>query len=217
MIEKPITTTIKEAESLIKLAKAKKKIIQVGHVERFNPAIKTVIKFCDNIQFIECHRLSPYPKRGTDVNVVLDLMIHDIDIILSLVKAPLKSCDAVGVKVLSAQEDIANTRLAFANGTICNITASRVSNDVLRKIRIFQKDTYISLDYAAQKITVFKKKGTKIIKKEIVVPKKEPLAEELRSFISCIRKGKQPIVCGNDAKQALKIALKVSRKFRKNG
>ena len=142
---------------------------------------------------------------------------NSLYIILSLVKAPLKSCDAVGVKVLSAQEDIANTRLAFANGTICNITASRVSNDVLRKIRIFQKDTYISLDYAAQKITVFKKKGTKIIKKEIVVPKKEPLAEELRSFISCIRKGKQPIVCGNEDKQALKIALKVSRKFRKNG
>ncbi|MCP4649327.1 MAG: Gfo/Idh/MocA family oxidoreductase [PVC group bacterium] len=215
MVEKPITTTIEDAEKLIRLARKNNQILQVGHVERFNPAVKAVQKLCKNAQFIECHRLSPYPQRGTDVSVVLDLMIHDIDIVLSLIRSSLKSCDAVGVKVLSRSEDIANTRLVFKNGTVCNITASRVSNDVLRKIRIFQKDTYISIDYASQKITLFKKKGTKITCKEIEVSKKQPLAEELRSFIDCIKKGKDPVVCGKDAKQALKIALTINKQIQK--
>ncbi|MFH2138299.1 MAG: Gfo/Idh/MocA family oxidoreductase [Candidatus Omnitrophota bacterium] len=214
MVEKPITSTISEAEKLIRLARKNKRILQVGHVERFNPAIRTIRKLCKNVQFIECHRLSPFPKRGTDVGVVLDLMIHDIDIILSLIKSPLKSCHAVGVKVLSPYEDIANTRLAFVNGTVCNITASRVSNDILRKIRIFQKNTYISIDYVSQKITVFKKHGSTITRKDIEVSKKEPLVEELRSFIDCIKKGKQPVVCGKDAKQALQIALTINNQIK---
>jgi predicted dehydrogenase len=217
MIEKPITTTTRDAEKLIVLAGKKKKILQVGHVERFNPAIRALQRFCTHPKFIEVHRLSPYPRRGTDVSVVLDLMIHDIDIILSLVKSPIKSFHAVGVNVLSDCEDIANARIMFKNGVVCNLIASRISDDVLRKIRIFQKDSYISLDYAQQKITFYRKQSNRIIKKEIVVPKKEPLVEELHSFINCIKKNTQPVVCGNDAKEALKIALSITRQIRHHG
>ncbi|MFH1062573.1 MAG: Gfo/Idh/MocA family oxidoreductase [Candidatus Omnitrophota bacterium] len=215
MVEKPITKKIQEAEKLIKLAKKNKVLLQVGHVERFNPAIKMLSRFCKNPQFIECHRLSPYPLRGTDVSVILDLMIHDIDIVLSLVKSPLKSIHAIGVKAISSFEDIANVRLTFANGTVCNLTSSRISEDVLRKIRIFQKNSYISLDYALQKIVMYKKAGKKITKKEIFVEKKEPLVEELHSFIQCIKTGKSPIVQGQDAKKALKIALRITKIIRK--
>lgn len=216
LVEKPITTTTEEAEKLIKLAKANKRILQVGHVERFNPAIKTIKSLCKNPKFIECHRLSPYPKRGTDVNVVLDLMIHDIDIILTLVRSPLQTCQAVGINVLSSSEDIANSRLEFKNGTVCNITASRISDAVMRKLRIFQENSYISLDYASQKITFYKKTATSIIKKEINVPKKEPLVEEIHSFINCIKKGEQPLVSGQDAKDALHIAHSITKQIRKS-
>lgn len=215
MLEKPITKKIQEAEKLIKLAKKNKVILQVGHVERFNPAIKLLSRFCKNPQFIECHRLSPYPLRGTDVNVILDLMIHDIDIVLSLIKFPIKSIHAIGVNAISSFEDIANVRLTFTNGTVCNLTSSRISDDVLRKIRIFQKNSYISLDYALQKIIMYKKIGKKITKKEISVEKKEPLVEELHSFIHCIKTGKTPIVQGQDAKEALAIALKITKIIRK--
>ncbi len=216
MVEKPITTTLVEAEKLVTLARKNRRILQVGHVERFNPAIRVIQRLCQDPKFIECHRLSPYPKRGTDVSVVLDLMIHDIDIILSLVKSPLKSYHALGVNVLSSCADIANTRLLFKNGTVCNITASRISDDAMRKIRIFQKDSYISLDYISQKIIYYKKTSAKIIKKEIRVTKKEPLVEELHSFIRCIKKGKSPVVCGEDAKEALAIALSLTRQIQRH-
>ncbi|MBU0634269.1 MAG: Gfo/Idh/MocA family oxidoreductase [Candidatus Omnitrophica bacterium] len=216
LVEKPITATTNEAETLINLARRYRVILQVGHVERFNPAIGALRQFCKNPKFIECHRLSPYPKRGTDVNVVLDLMIHDIDIILSLVKSDLKICQAIGVNVLSAHADIANARLEFKNGTVCNLTASRVSDDMLRKIRIFQQDSYLSLDYASQMITFYEKNSFEISKKEIVIPKKEPLVEELKSFISCIQKRKEPVVRGQDAKEALQIALLITKQINKN-
>ena len=216
LVEKPITPTTLEAQKLIKFARAKKKILQVGHVERFNPAIRTIQGFCKNPKFIECHRLSPYPKRGTDVSVILDLMIHDIDIVLSLVKSPLLQTHAIGVNVLSPNEDIANVRLIFKNGTVCNLTASRVSDEGMRKIRIFQKDSYLSLDYAQQKIIFYKKEKNRITKKEIFVTKKEPLVEELSSFIECIKKGKQPVVRGKEAKDALEIALAITKQIRKN-
>jgi len=215
MVEKPITKKINEAEKLIELAKKNNVLLQVGHVERFNPAIKTLSRFCKDPQFIECHRLSPFPLRGTDVSVILDLMIHDIDIVLSLVKFPLKSIHAIGVNAISEYEDIANVRLTFSNGTVCNLTSSRISEDVMRKIRIFQKNSYISLDYALQKVVMYKKIGKKITKKEIFVKKKEPLVEELSSFIQCIKTKKNPIVQGQDAKEALKIALKITEIIRK--
>lgn len=216
MMEKPITNTTAEADQLISLARRRRRILQVGHVERFNPAIRSAQRLCKHPLFIECHRMSPYPHRGTDVSVVMDLMIHDIDIILSFVKAPLVDCRAIGVKVLSACEDIANTRLAFGNGTICNLTASRVSNEGLRKIRIFEHNSYISIDYAQQKITVYTKKKAAILKQEIPVPRREPLADELASFLGCIRQGNQPVVCGRDAKEALRIALLITNQIRRH-
>ncbi|MCK4993663.1 MAG: Gfo/Idh/MocA family oxidoreductase [Candidatus Omnitrophica bacterium] len=216
LVEKPITPTMLEAQKLVKIARAKRNILQVGHVERFNPAITTIQGFCKNPKFIECHRLSPYPKRGTDVSVILDLMIHDIDIVLSLVKSPLKHTHAIGVNVLSQNEDIASVRLIFKNGTVCNLTASRVSDEGMRKIRIFQKDSYLSLDYAQQKIIYYKKENNLITKKEILVKKKEPLVEELSSFIDCIKKGKQPVVRGKEGKDALEIALAITKQIRKN-
>ncbi|MBU1043000.1 MAG: Gfo/Idh/MocA family oxidoreductase [Candidatus Omnitrophica bacterium] len=216
MVEKPITKKIVEAEKLINLAKKNKVLLQVGHVERFNPAIKALARLCKDPQFIECHRLSPFPLRGTDVSVILDLMIHDIDIVLSLVRSPVKSIHAIGVKAISQFEDIANVRLTFANGTVCNLTSSRISDDVMRKIRIFQKNSYISLDYALQKIIMYKKTGIKITKKEIAVEKKEPLVEELYSFIQCIKTKKTPLVQGQDAKEALNIALKITKIIQKN-
>lgn len=216
LVEKPITPKILEAQKLIKFARAKRKILQVGHVERFNPAIMAIQKFCKNPKFIECHRLSPYPKRGTDVSVILDLMIHDIDIVLSLVKSPLKQTHAIGVNVLSQNEDIASVRLIFKNGTVCNLTASRVSDEGMRKIRIFQKDSYLSLDYAQQKIICYKKENQTITKEEIQVRKKEPLVEELSSFIECIKKGKQPVVRGKEGKDALEIALAITKQIRKH-
>ncbi len=216
LVEKPITPTMIEAQKLVKIARTKRNILQVGHVERFNPAITTIQGFCKNPKFIECHRLSPYPKRGTDVSVILDLMIHDIDIVLSLVKSPLKKTHAIGVNVLSKNEDIASVRLIFKNGTVCNLTASRVSDEGMRKIRIFQKDSYLSLDYAQQKIIYFKKENDMITKNEILVRKKEPLVEELSSFIDCIKKGKQPVVRGKEGKDALEIALSIIKQIRKN-
>ncbi|RKY37634.1 MAG: hypothetical protein DRP78_00595 [Candidatus Omnitrophota bacterium] len=201
---------------MISLAQKNNLTLQVGHVERFNPAIKIVKNFCTAPKFIECHRLSPYPKRGTDVSVVLDLMIHDIDIILSLVKSEIKTFHSIGIKVLSNYEDIANTRIIFKNGVVCNITASRVSEEILRKIRIFQNNSYISLDYADQKIIFYQKTSQGITKKKIKVKKKEPLTEELSSFIKCVQKKGTPVVCAADAKQALAIALAIIRQLRKN-
>ena len=216
LVEKPITTSTRQAEELITLATKNKALLQVGHVERFNPAIKTLRKFCKNPHFIECHRLSPFPRRGTDVSVVLDLMIHDIDIVLSLVKSPLKNFHSVGVNVLSEFADIANVRLTFQDQTVCNLTASRVSDDVMRKIRIFQEDSYISLDYAQQKIVSYKKKAGQITKSEITVEKKEPLVEELDSFLNCIERKKQPLVRGEDAKEALQIAIAITKQIRRH-
>ncbi|MCM8813665.1 MAG: Gfo/Idh/MocA family oxidoreductase [Candidatus Omnitrophica bacterium] len=215
LIEKPITLTAPQANSLINLAEKKRLILQVGHVERFNPAVRQIQQLCHAPRFIECHRLSPFPKRGTDVNVVFDLMIHDIDIVLSLVKAPLSRCEAIGLPVISPFEDIANARLTFKNGTVCNLTASRVSDDVMRKIRIFEKDAYLSTDYASQKIQFYQKRNQRIECTHLDIPKKEPLAEEISSFLRCIREKTQPVVRGHDARDALKIAITITRHMKK--
>ena len=157
LVEKPMAQTLEEAEELTDLAKRRGRILQVGHVERFNGAVRALHRIVKTPGFIECHRLSPFPQRGTDVDVILDLMIHDIDIILSLVKSPVSQVNAVGVPVLTDRVDISNARLEFASGCVANVTASRVSIERLRKIRIFQPDTYISLDYASQEITLFRR------------------------------------------------------------
>jgi predicted dehydrogenase len=209
LIEKPITENLKQANELIRLAKKHHVLLQVGHIERFNSAVRALKKIITYPQFIECHRLGAFQPRGIDVGVVLDLMIHDIDIILHLVKSNIKKCEAVGVKVLSEHEDIANVRLVFKNGTVCNITASRISQERVRKIRIFQKDTYISLDYVNQEAKIYQKKNKSILKQSIDIKKQEPLNEELKSFIACVRSNKTPLVSGEDARTALKVALNI--------
>ncbi|HOW34966.1 MAG TPA: Gfo/Idh/MocA family oxidoreductase [Candidatus Omnitrophota bacterium] len=216
LVEKPITTTLKEADQLIAIAKRKKLKLQVGHVERFNSAFQAIQDTAKNPLFIECHRLNLFPNRSLDIGVVMDLMIHDIDIVLGLVNSKIRDISAVGVKVLTNLEDIANVRLVFKNGCVCNLTASRVSDDVMRKIRIFLNDTYISLDYVKQEAFVYKKNGLAISKNALPIEKEEPLKKELESFIDCIREDKKPIVSGVEGRQALEIALQISKKIWKN-
>lgn len=213
LIEKPITKTLSEADELIEIARKKDLIIQVGHVERFNAAVLALEKYLKKPKFIECQRLGPFHKRVEDVGVVLDLMIHDIDIVLGLIKQDVVNIEAVGLSTMSAHEDVANVRLIFEDGTIADITASRVTKDVVRKIRIFQEDSYISLDYLNQEVTIFKKTGDKILKEKVKVKKVAPLKEELESFIECVRAHKKPIVSGIEGKRALQVALEIIKKI----
>lgn len=213
LIEKPITKNLKEARWLIKLAKKKRLVIQVGHVERFNSAIQAIEKLSSRPKFIEAHRLGPFTPRVKDVGVVLDLMIHDIDIILGLAKSKIAKIDAVGVKILTKHEDIANARIRFKNGVVCDLTASRVTNDSLRKIRIFQKDCYISLDYVTQEAVISRKIKNKIISQKIDIKKEHPLKKELASFVDCVLKKKRPVVSGIEAYNALLVAHKIIKKL----
>ncbi len=223
LVEKPMTQTLEEAEELTDLAKQRGRILQVGHVERFNGAVRALHRIVKTPGFIECHRLSPFPQRGTDVDVILDLMIHDIDIILSLVKSPVSQVNAVGVPVLTDRVDISNARLEFASGCVANVTASRVSIERLRKIRIFQPDTYISLDYASQEITLFRRlppdlasqppQLPQIVREEVVVEKEEPLRLQLISFLSSVRERTRPEVSGEEAVEALRVASQILAKM----
>ena len=212
-VEKPITYTLDEADLLIALAQKNNLKLQVGHVERFNSAFMAVEPLMQNPLFIECHRLNMFPNRSLDIGVVMDLMIHDIDIISGLVKSPIKDVQAVGINVLTDKEDIANARLTFANGCVCNVTASRISPEVTRKIRIFTKSAYISLDYAKQEASMYSKDERGIHKKSLPIEKEEPLKKELEHFLDCVRDDKQPIVSGHEGKLALKIALDITQKI----
>lgn len=213
LVEKPFTTNLKEADSLITIAKKNKLILAVGHIERFNSAFGATLKLIQEPKFIECHRLSPFPYRSLDIGVVLDLMIHDIDIILGLVDSGVKKVEAVGVAVLTPLEDIANARITFKNGCVANLTASRVSDEVMRKIRIFQKNTYISLDYKDAKASVYKKSGLAITKVDLPIEKEEPLKKELESFIDAIITHKAPLVSGEVAREALAVALEIQKQI----
>jgi predicted dehydrogenase len=217
LVEKPITSNLKEADFLINLAKKKRRILQVGHIERFNSAFQATKKIIKNPKFIECHRLNPFPQRSLDIGVVLDLMIHDIDIILGLIDSHLERIEATGINVLTKREDIANARIIFQNGCICNLTASRISDETMRKIRIFQKNTYISLDYQLQEAFVYRKLKNEIVKEGIPIEKDQPLKKELASFIDCVQRRKKPLVSGLEAKEALKVALEIQdRIWQKN-
>jgi predicted dehydrogenase len=209
LVEKPFTPTLKEADDLIKIANHNKLILQVGHIERFNSAFAATLKIIKIPKFIECHRLSSFPNRSLDVGAVLDIMIHDIDIVLGLVDSPLERIDSVGVNVLTKFEDIANARLTFKNGCVANLTASRVSDEPMRKIRIFQEDTYISLDYKNAQACVYRKTGLQITKENLPIEKEQPLQKELEAFISCVINKTTPLVSGPIARQALEVALKI--------
>ncbi|MDQ7838410.1 MAG: Gfo/Idh/MocA family oxidoreductase [Thermodesulfobacteriota bacterium] len=220
LLEKPMTCTLSEASRLIKLAKAKNLILQVGHLERFNPAVVALRDHLENPLFIESHRLSTFKGRGIDVDVVLDLMIHDIDIILNIVKSKLKNIHAVGVPVITPNTDIANVRLEFENGCTANVTVSRISNKNMRKIRIFQPNAYLSVDYARREIVVIKKTtqngmyGFPGIEEQVAsFPESDSLAEELRAFVSSVRTRKPPVVSGEDGQRALHVALKIMKQI----
>ncbi|MDD4980085.1 MAG: Gfo/Idh/MocA family oxidoreductase [Candidatus Omnitrophica bacterium] len=213
LVEKPFTTNLKEADSLISLARRNKLILQVGHVERFNSAFAATLKLIKDPQFIECHRLSPFPRRSLDIGVVLDLMIHDIDIVLGLVNSQIKKIEAVGIPVLTPLEDIANARLTFKNGCVCNLTASRVSDEAMRKIRIFFKNTYISLDYKNEEAFVYKKTDSSISKEALPIEKEQPLKKELSAFIDCVAQNRVPLVSGEVAREALRVAFEISKQI----
>lgn len=221
LVEKPISATTTEAEEMVALAQSKQVILQVGHVERFNPVLGFLDKWKTRPRFIEAHRLAPYPPpregllpRGTEVSVVLDLMIHDLEVILHLVGKPVKDIRAVGVPVLSKSEDIANVRLLFEGDCVANVTASRISKDRMRKIRCFFEDAYISLDYQNQTGEIYRKGLVGIKREEVAIEKGEPLANELKSFVRCVAGRDKPVVSGEHAAEALKLAVAITHRIR---
>mgnify|MGYP001580574088 FL=1 len=221
LIEKPITTTLAQADELLALAARRQALVQVGHIERFNAAIQTAKAHLTHPRFIEAHRLSPYPHRGTDVSVVLDVMIHDLDLVLALVKCQPAQIDALGVPILSMSEDIANARLVFPTGCVANLTASRVSDERIRRIRLFQEDCYLSIDYQHQSVELARKIGRTIRRKTLAVRRRPPLDEELTAFLKAVRTGTTPLnspgqagVSGEEAREALALALKIEQAMR---
>lgn len=240
LVEKPMTLLAEQAAELVELAQKNQCVLQVGHVERFNPVFKYLQTVATVPRFIETHRLSPFPARSTDVGVILDLMIHDLDIVLAFVNSPVTSVDAVGIPVLSKTEDIANARLRFSNGCIANLTVSRVSAERMRKIRVFsggKTPSYISLDYRVQEGYIYRiagdaepessllKKllhakdsaivsefgGKRVVREPVPITKEEPLKLEIQHFIDCVRAHQMPLVSGESAKRALDLALEITR------
>ncbi len=236
LVEKPITETVQQAEELIELANKRNLILQVGHIERFNPAFRAIQARRLDPKFIESHRLAQFNPRGTDVAVVLDLMIHDIDLILSLIRSRIKDVEAAGVPIIAESQDICNARLTFENGCVANITASRISARSLRKMRLFQKDSYISLDFLQKAVEIYRLVGADEVpqqerEKKTVVgtipveqvgktiiyerPKtsdKDMLTAEIESFIDSVRNRTTPKVTGEDGRSALEVALQIKKK-----
>ena len=211
LVEKPLTTTVEEGKALLELAVRRERVLQVGHLERFNPAIRALEGVIREPRFIECHRLAPFSERGTDVDVVLDLMIHDLDVILSMMPSALRSVEAVGVPVLTASVDIANARLRFANGGIANLTASRVSLKRERKLRIFQPDAYLSVDYGERRVLICRREpgpdGQPALSvEEREVPEADALGSEIDAFLRAVRARETPPVTGWDGLRALEVA-----------
>ncbi|MBN2506351.1 MAG: Gfo/Idh/MocA family oxidoreductase [Verrucomicrobia bacterium] len=244
LLEKPMTDRAAQATELVGLARERGCVLQVGHVERFNPVLAYLESVATEPRFIETHRLSPYPARSTDIGVVLDLMIHDLDVVLAFVKAPVTGVDAVGIPVLSSSEDIANARLRFANGCVANLTASRVSPERMRKIRVFSAGSlpsYISLDYRAQEGFIYRLArsdepqssllrklvaarnaalvsefaGRRIVREPVPIAKEEPLKLELEHFIGCVQAHQTPRVSGESARRALELAFEITQQVQK--
>jgi len=214
LVEKPLTENPNHARQLINLSKNKKTLLFVGHVERYNNAYLEAKKIIKNPLFIECHRLSVYPNRSLDTSVVLDLMIHDLDIILDLVKDKVKRCEVKGVKVLSPTDDIANARVTFKRGCVADITASRISAKRERKIRIFLPHCYISLDYAEQQVEIYQKLKKEITREVLPISKEEPLKKEIAEFVSLVRNKHFTIEHAQKAKDALMLALHIEKSLK---
>ncbi|HEY3602175.1 MAG TPA: Gfo/Idh/MocA family oxidoreductase [Chthoniobacterales bacterium] len=213
LIEKPIAENTAQASQLAALATERQLVLQVGHVERFNPVLSALEARLTHPRFIEAHRLSPFPDRSTDIGVVLDLMIHDLEIISHLVRAPVQSIDAVGVPVLSQREDIANARIRFENGCVANVTSSRISPERMRKIRVFQEDAYLSLDYQNQSGEIYRKVNGRIERAPVEIEKEEPLKRQLLSFLECAQTGVRPKVSGFEATAALALAIEITKRI----
>jgi predicted dehydrogenase len=215
LVEKPMSSSLDEADELIALAQASGALLAVGHTERFNPAIRAALPILGRPRFIEIHRLSGFPERSLDIDVVFDVMIHDLDIILSIDRTEVAGVEAIGVPVLTPKIDIANARITFASGCIANITASRISRDKVRKVRFFQPDMYLSVDYAAQELEAWRLKPRPGERPEIEggkidVQRDEPLKGELEDFVDAIRTGRAPLVTGADGRRALALATRVA-------
>ncbi len=239
LVEKPMTDDTDRAAELVRLAKRHDCVLQVGHIERFNPVFQYLREAAREPRFIESHRLSPFPARSMDIGVVLDLMIHDLDIVLAFVRSPVEQVDAAGVRVLSDSEDIANARLRFANGCVANLTVSRVSPESLRKIRVFSggdAPSYVSLDYREQKgyhyrlarddeaessllrklvagrdsAIVRQFGGRRVVREPVPIQREEPLKVELESFVRCVAEKQEPLVSGESARQAIELALEIT-------
>lgn len=209
LIEKPITLKLEEANELIEISKRKNLALQVGHLERHNPGFKRITEIIQNVGFLEIHRLGPFTGRINDCGVVLDLMIHDLDILLGLVKSPIKNIDAMGIHVLTPYEDIANVRIRFENGAVANLTASRLTFEKQRRLRVFQENGYLSLDYEAQSCKIIRKIGNQVEQETVDIQKGEPLKEELRFFLNSIRDGSGLGQPDTAARDALALALKI--------
>jgi predicted dehydrogenase len=220
LIEKPVTASVAETDELIRLAQRLGRIAQVGHLERFNPAIRATLPLITQPMFFEVHRLSVFTPRSLDIDVILDLMIHDLDVVLSFVKSPIKEIRAVGLPILSGKADIANVRVEFDSGCIANFTASRVSTERVRKLRFFQPKQYISIDYTRQDVLLFtvgagEHAGAPSINPQIKVVKppvvaEEPLHAELKSFLDSVRTRSKPVVPLEDGQRALAAALDIT-------
>ena len=217
LVEKPMSRSLADADRMLAAARASGAMIAVGHTERHNPAVAIALRLVSAPKFIEVHRLSAFPDRSLDIDVVFDLMIHDLDVILAIVKSEVTSIEAVGVPVLTPKYDIANVRLRFASGCIANITASRISKDRVRKIRFFQPDAYLSVDYASQEV-----EGWRLVRKEprpdiqggaIPVERDEPLRRELADFVRAVRDRSAPLVDGEAGRRALALAAEIAEKM----
>jgi predicted dehydrogenase len=221
LLEKPIAATLAEAQTLIDLAAHQRRVLQIGHLERFNPAVVAAVEgVIANPMFIESHRLAPFKPRGTDTSVILDLMIHDIDIILNIVGSPPQRIDASGIPVLSSDIDIANARIHFDNGCVANVTASRVSLRAERKMRLFQHNTYISIDFLNKKLGIYRKGDREsaqgipeITSEERVFAEGDALRSQISAFLRAILDGTPPVVSGEDGKRALATAMEISHQL----
>jgi len=225
LIEKPLATSLSEADELIRMAGKSGRIAQVGHLERFNPAVRATLPLITRPMFFEVHRLSVFSPRSLDVDVVLDLMIHDLDVVLSFVNSEVKEIRAVGLPILSGKVDIANVRMEFQSGCVANFTASRVSTERVRKLRFFQPKQYVSIDYGRQDVLVFgigEAGGTPSVNPQINVTKppvtaEEPLQAEIKSFLNAVRERSRPVVSLEDGRRALAIALDILTAIHEHG
>jgi len=223
LLEKPITSTVEQAQELVNIANSRKLVFQIGHLERFNPAVMALDNVLQTPQFIESHRIAPFNPRGADVNVILDLMIHDIEIIQNFVQSPIKDVFANGVPVLSNDTDVANARIVFENGCVANVTASRISMKSERKMRIFQHDTYIAIDFHNKKLGIYSKGDgemfpgvAEIESHEQAFEQGDALYEEIKAFLESITENKPPVVSGQDGLEALKTAHHISALLARN-